>query len=243
MAITEAGGDFVINDEFEITRDERGMWSGTQTFFIRKARLLELMPAARSAHPSFGWMYLGDAVCRGESGGWVKVDGKYAGVGVVGAEDEEEVVNPPRYTLNTSLSEEPLETHPRYVDNLTVEEIQVASKLAKDPPVDENKEPIAVDTSDWPAEAVELYDLLRRGVESYRDPKVTWTKSWVSTSQPGSLNDVGEIDTPEGSPPSVAAGRNWMNMGLNSSETAGIYENEITWELSGRGGYLAVLYS
>ena len=71
----------------------------------------------------------------------------------------------------------------------------------------------------------------------------TWTKRWVSTSRPADLNKVGKIDNPSGDPPAVAEGRNWMNMGLNSTEKSAVFDNEESWELSGRGGYLEELYA
>lgn len=242
--LTEVGGDFVVGDDFNLVRDKRGLWTGSQVYYIRKSRLLSLMPKIGSEHPSFSWVRLEDVTCNGEEAGWVKVDAKYNGVQDLGLDDAEaEVENPPEYTLTTSLAEEPLETHPKYVEALSVADIQEASRLAKDPPVDEDKKPVEVDVSEWDELKVELYDFLRRGVESFRDPKVTWTKRWVSTERPGDLNDVGKIDEPEGSPPSAAEGRNWMNMGLNSTERSAVFENEVTWEMSGRGGYLAKLYS
>ena len=126
---------------------------------------------------------------------------------------------------------------------LAITEIQIASKLAKDPPVDGDNKPIAVDTAGWPALQIELYDYLRRGRETFKDPKATWTRRWVSSTRPDNLDKVGTIEIPPGDPPPSAPGRNWLSDGLRSEERGVVFDNEQVWIESGRGGWDVIHYS
>ena len=116
-------------------------------------------------------------------------------------------------------------------------------ELATNPPRGEDgktvKEP---DTTGWAVEKLELYNDTKKGIEAYREPRVTWSKRWISKEKPTGLNDIGNIDTTDGDPPQVSSGRNWLNVGIRSRERGKVYENEVTWELSGRGGWLARYY-
>ena len=91
--------------------------------------------------------------------------------------------------------------------------------------------------------STELYNKLRRGQESYLDPKVSWRKEWVSNTRPTNLNDVGDIVTPDGDPPTPAAGRNWLHMGLESRQRGKVFENSEVADLSGRGGWDDDIYA
>ena len=140
------------------------------------------------------------------------------------------------------MSEEPLETHPRYVDNLEVEEIQDAVDKATNPPKDSEGELEEVDQTGWGDGKIELYDFLAGGLVSYRDPKVSWSESWVDNDMPN-LNKIGEIEEPAGNPPALAAGRNWLLSGIKMVPRGGVFECSKVYEASGRGGWKTELYS
>lgn len=229
--------------DFSLTRDKTGLWTGMQVFTCARAELLEVLPARRAVHPLFDWVYEDGTTVSGlEDDTLCRVEVRYAGAAYVG-EDNEEEANPPEYTLEVSVSEEPLETHPRYVDALTEEDIREAVELAKNPPREDDGTLSTVSQTGWAALKSELYDYLLQGFENYRDPKATWTKRWVSDARPTDLNEVGKIQTPDGSPPAVASGRNWINAGLRSTERGVVFENEQVWELSGRGGWDTNIYT
>jgi len=239
------GADVVTSEQFNATRDKRGLWVGDQTFYIRTAVLLTNLPAIGAVHPVLDWMTLEDLEITGEEGGYTQAVGKYVGSSEVdfGEFDDDQGEEFAEYTLDIVTSEEPLEVHPRYFDVLTVDQIQIASKQAKEPPVDADNKPIAVDQTGWHAQQIELYDYLRRGREVYKDPKVTWTKSWISGERASNLASIGKIEVPPGNPPPADPGSNWLNDGIRSTERGDVFENNQIWILSGKGGWDANHYS
>lgn len=226
-------GGLIPTPNFSFTRDQAGLWTGTHEFHCPKEELAALIPSRGEAHHFIGFLGVSKVTINGMAGALIRMIVHYAGYqpGEDGESEEAE------YTLSLSTSEEPIETHPRY-DALSDFDIMEAVELARNPPKSaDGKKVREVDTSGWDALKVELYQDIQAGLEAYREPRVTWTKRWVSDQRPQNLNAIGEIDTPEGSPPPVAAGRNWLNAGMTSRERGEVFENEITWELSGRGGW------
>lgn len=237
-------GGLVMTDEYDFAPDEKGLWTGTQIFYVRVETIATDLPARYTAHPVFSVMFVDKVRFSGSKAGWAKVTAEYVGLFFETEGTEEPAADDPnvRYVLGISLSEEPLETHSRYVAELTAIQIQTASEWAKNPPKTDG-EPEEPDTAGWPALQIELYEFLSKGVTSYRSPRPTWTKSWVSSSRPASLNKVGKIDTPSGNPPTPGVGRTWLNTGLTSTQSGLVFENEESWELSGLGGWITEIYA
>ncbi len=237
-------GNLVAMPGFKASKDNAGLWTGTQMYHCKESELLNLMPRQGSPHPKFPYLALETVSFEIFQEGLAKITAGYAGAsfGFDGSEEPEE-----EYNLDISTSEEPLSTHHRYTDpngGLPAQDILEAVELATNPPRSEDgkqvKEP---DISTWNQLKKDLYDDTKKGIEAYREPRVTWSKRWISKEKPTGLNDIGKIKAPEGDPPQVAAQRNWLNIGIRSRERGKVYENEITWELSGRGGWLARYYS
>lgn len=237
-------GNLVAMPGFKASKDNAGLWTGTQMYHCKESELLNLMPRQGSPHPKFPYLALETVSFEIFQEGLAKITAGYAGAsfGFDGSEEPEE-----EYNLEISTSEEPISTHHRYTDpngGLPAQDILEAVELATNPPRSEDgkqvKEP---DISTWNQLKKDLYDDTKKGIEAYREPRVTWSKRWISKEKPTGLNDIGKIDAPEGDPPQVAAQRNWLNIGIRSRERGKVYENEITWELSGRGGWLARYYS
>ena len=232
-------GNLVEMPGFKAKRDRAGLWTGRQKFHCRERELISLLPRQGAAHPKFGFMTLDAVEFEVIQEGLAVITGDYAGAsfgGGAGGEPEDE------YFLEISTSEEPVSTHNRY-DELDAQDILEAVELATNPPRSENgKKVLEPDTTGWDALKLELYGDIKKGIEAYREPRVTWTKRWISKQKPTGLNDIGKIDTPQGDVPTVSAGRNWMNIGLRSRQRGKVFENEISWELSGRGGWLERYY-
>jgi len=236
-------GGIVFTDEYSFAEDEMGIWQGDHTMYARIGSLMDDLPAKLSAHPVFTSLFMEKATISGSKAGWVRVVGRYVGLLRGDGEEEPDDDDPQvRYTLGISLSDDPLETFNDYVDGLTPVQIQEASEWAKNPPKDDDGEVQQPDTSGWPALQVELFEYLSQGVVSYRVPRPTWTKSWVSTARPANLNVVGKINTPPNAP-SASEDRNWLCAGLTSVQLGKVFENEQVWELSGRGGWITKFYS
>jgi len=241
MAISYNDESLIQSHEYTLTRDDKGMWSGVQTFHCKTENLALLVPAKGSVHPDYAWMAADAARVTGEEGGWCRVEVDYYGYIAVDDGQGGEEPPAPSYVLDLSVSEEPLESDP-YFDDLDADDIQEAVRLAKSPKVDDDGVPVPAVTTGWDTKKVKLYDALRSGWDSVRDPKATWTEEWVSDSMPDDLNDIGKIFSPAGGPPTVAAGRNWLMVGLQSRKRGLVYENTRTAELSGRGGWDTDVY-
>lgn len=81
------------------------------------------------------------------------------------------------------------------------------------------------------------------GLESYLAPTAVWTKTYVSKTKPASVGNVGKIDSPDGSPPVLEGGANWLNIGLHFTKEGGIYRVQVRWLASGPGGWILPVYS
>tara|TARA_R110001599_G_C12090141_1_gene645941 strand:+ start:90 stop:830 length:741 start_codon:yes stop_codon:yes gene_type:complete len=226
----------------KLSRDKMGLWTGTQVYTCLRENFAWVVPGQGSSHEDFPFLTVDEIESvEGLEGGMMKIVAKYAGK--LGASDEEgEGENVPEYNLEVTTSDEPLATHPKY-DALDSYDRAEAVELATNPPMEDDGESLKeIDTSEWSENKQELYGKIRIGIEAFRDPKVVWSKRWVSESLPANLNKTGEIDEPGGSEPGVAADRNWLYLGARTRIRGKVYEIEESWELSGRGGWDEDLY-
>lgn len=235
------GGGLLKSHELTLRRDPAGLWTGTQIYHCLRSELGLYAPRQREAHPDFDWLHVDSMEVTGMEKGVCRLSVAYAGAFSLG-QDDEEVENPPEYALEISVSEEPLETHPRYEQALDPDDIREAVELAKNPPREDDGTLSTVDQTGWSVFKTELYEYLQGGFESYRDPKQTWTKRWISEDYPSGRDEVGSINVPDGNPGGWATGRNWLLVGFRVTERGEVYECEKVWELSGRGGWNADFY-
>ena len=235
-------GNLVAMPGFKASKDRAGLWTGTQMYHCTERELLNLMPRQGSPHPKFPYLALETVSFEILQEGLAKINAGYAGAsfGFDGSSEPEE-----EYNLSISTSEEPISTHFRYTDGLTAQEIAEAVELATNPPRSESGKTVKeADTTQFGPLQKELYDDTQKGIEAYREPRVTWSKRWISKELPTDLNNIGKkINKPDGEPPPVANDRDWLNVGIRSRVRGKVYENEVTWELSGRGGWLKRYYS
>ena len=235
-------GNLVAMPGFKASKDRAGLWTGTQMYHCTERELLALMPRQGSPHPKFPYLALETVSFEIFQEGLAKITAGYAGAsfGFDGSSEPEE-----EYNLDISTSEEPISTHFRYTDGLSAQDIAEAVELATNPPRSESGKTVKeVDTTQFGALQKELYDDTQKGIEAYREPRVTWSKRWISKDLPTDLNQIGKkTKKPEGEPPQVANDRDWLNIGIRSRIRGKVYENEVTWELSGRGGWLDRYYS
>jgi hypothetical protein len=82
-----------------------------------------------------------------------------------------------------------------------------------------------------------------RGISSYLNPGAIWRKNYVTKTRPTDVGQLGRIDVPEGNPPSVPNGRNWLYIGLTWEQRGLTYQVRKEWRLSGRRGWNQLIYS
>lgn len=136
----------------------------------------------------------------------------------------------PIYELDMSLSEEPIETHPDFFmvlggsvnlpyNGAIFDEDGTFKGFVKDGDNDEFV-----------------------GVRSYLSPGAVWRKVYVSKTKPSDMSLLGKIDVPEGSPPTVSSGRNWLYSSLSWEQRGLTYQIRKEWRLSGRQGWNISIY-
>jgi len=143
----------------------------------------------------------------------------------------------PVYELATSLSQEPIQTHPDF-----------ESTIAGTPAAPLNGAIFVDPDTGWQSEKTNAIFKefgagggAKQGVEAYLVPGAEWRETTFQTSRPSGIRDVGTIDTPNGSPPSVS-GRDWLAWSETYIRRGGIYQVQTVWKLSGRNGWDTDIY-
>lgn len=83
------------------------------------------------------------------------------------------------------------------------------------------------------------------GIQVFDDTAVSYISKFVSSGRRTDL--FGKIETicnPDGNPPGFDGGRNWKLSDIDENEIGlgAFYEYEVTWELSGQGGWYPGIY-
>lgn len=243
-----SGDQLIKNWQFSLSRDKKGLWTGTQKYYCGKESLATSLPTNGTAHPDYDWLYAEAVEVVGMEGDWLEVDVKYAGAdggdGSAGGNDPDEP-NVFEQGLRLATQEEPLATNPKYKD-LTAQDKHEAVVAATQPAKNRGGDVKPVDTSDWSEDKKDLYDRVRKGQESYLEPSVEFFQRYVSKTMPARLNDIGKIQEPKGAP-SVSDSRSWLLVGYNITERSvgknSTYDIEKVWLLSGRGGWDETIYN
>lgn len=81
-----------------------------------------------------------------------------------------------------------------------------------------------------------------RGIRAYLNPGAVWRKTSVTKTRPGDLGELGHIDIPEGNPPLIPNGRNWLYTGLVWEQRGLTYQVKKEWRASGRRGWNNTIY-
>ncbi|MES2995900.1 MAG: hypothetical protein V4733_03730 [Verrucomicrobiota bacterium] len=137
----------------------------------------------------------------------------------------------PTYELSGTLSQEPISTHPEFAEFAGTPSAPLNGAVFVDPETGKK----TIDDTTGVFREFGISGGRKAGADSYMDPGVLWTKISFTASDP-SLRDLGKIDSPQGSPPSLS-GRNWMFWETSSRQRGHIIELRETWKISGRGGW------
>lgn len=138
------------------------------------------------------------------------------------------------YQLDVSLSNESIETHPKFKTVIATEsngaqfdattgEFQGFFKYPKDG--------LTVSNEEW------------IGVRDYLAPGVIWRETSYGGDYSGVLSGIGKIDTPPGPCPSAPSGMNWLYVGGSASRQGGLMVRRREWRLSGPRGWNSTIYS
>ncbi len=220
----------IVQSEENGTIDRFGVDVLTRVEEIPSDRFPLLLRSKYSAHPRFSAMGVSKVSwTSGKHGKFYRVTYTYEGF----------LLSLPEavYTLDTSLSEEPIELHPDFADFAGTPSNPLNGAVFIDP----DTQKITTDDARGVFREFMVTDS-KGGVESYLSPGATWNETYFSLTRPSDLGSLGEIDSPSGPNPSIGSGRNWLYSGASYTRRGGIYEIRKTWLLSGRAGWDSDIY-
>jgi len=241
--------------DFQATKSQDGRWTASQSFLCHSADAVTLTPSDYAPCEQDGYTLLlfSGAQIAHEDGNIARVTCTYSGTN--NNEENFEFGNDGKsYTLSRSTSQEPLETHPDYVNAQSnfVSAFKNGSLKAEDEENDGVIEWMLTDTatgektdvtSDLDSITIELLTKFSQGITDYYEAGATWTvnipsRSGLSSSQ---IAKFGKIVSPVGNP-ATPTGRDWLFIGASQTRTGGIYDISMSYLLSGRNGWDTDIY-
>ncbi len=225
----------IVESPGELTTDIYGLATCTAVYKCPMDRF-DLVPAMFSHHA----IYLGLALERRRvaiTPGFLVITAEYAGL----------TITPPTspvYELTIGLSEQPIETHPKFV-----------TEIAGTPNAPLNGAVFLDEQGKLTTDnAKGIFDKFRSvvngsrnqfaGISAYLSPaEVTWRKIYIDGGPPSSVTPVGFIDSPDGPVPGLVSGRSWLNNGVTFRQRGNVYEITKEWRASGPGGWNTIIYT
>lgn len=147
----------------------------------------------------------------------------------------------PVYSLDTSLSEEPIELHPDFETFAGTPASPLNGAVFIDPDTGRITTDNAKGVFREFMATVSGAANIKAGIESYLAPGAQWTETSFSRTRPTDLGDLGSIDSPSGPNPSFT-GRTWLYSGAPYTRRGGVYQISKSWMLSGRLGWDTDIY-
>lgn len=203
------------------------------------------LPDVNAFHPIFTFMQMEERELS-LKGQFAIASCKYAGI--------QFDFMPPTYELKVGLSDEPIETHPEFVNKIGGTPKQplngaVFRKIGKDGATLRTAYDGYPDT-DTKNYVFKEFQLFINGklnpfakVESYLESScLTWSKTVNRRTPVSDIQQVGKIDNPQGPAPNLSTGRNWLFMGITQTRRGSAYQSVTEWRASGRRGWLQPIY-
>ena len=244
----------ILEDPGTLKISRTGMATCTATFKIVKAQYASLPPLG-SSHPIFTFLTL-DSSEIALSGAWAVLTGNY-----VGLQDKYDDASP-TYELVVGLSEEPIETHPKWATHIGGTATAPINGAIYEKSV--NGQPVTVQRGGGTTN--NNMGFLFKGFEITYDPvtktaktdklndfaktthylsacQVTWKRTTTRKASATQIAKVGYIDTPKGPAPSLPSPRKWLNMGITQSQTGQVYQVSEEWRASDFRGWNPAIYT
>jgi hypothetical protein len=228
----------------EINTDLYGLSTGTLTAKCPQNRF-DLVPPLFSYHPVFTYLNVERQRIQIKDGFlWITLD--YAGI--LGGQTE------PIYELCLGLGEEPIETHPNFVVNVSGS--GDGQPLAGKPSAPYHgayfvDSQTGRKTTD---DATGVFDRFQghlddgspnpfAGISSYLEfSQAVWRKRWYATFRPSDIIFLGKVMSPEGPAPALGGNRNWIYQSLNYEQRGIVYGITKEWKASGFRGWNPNIY-
>ena len=233
MAFSSKGSNQTIDQLSErFSTDRYGVDTMELVVKIPDSLFPQQILADFSPHPRFSNLLLSKRNGQRSEPGWWTVS--YTFEGFINEEPEE-----PTYELVGSLSQEPIQTHPDFATIAGTPASPLNGAIFIDPDTLRKSESVNAIFKEFTN--VNGATNPKAGVDSYLEPSVEWRETRFSTSRPTTLTGLGNIQTPNGSPPDLSP-RNWLYWSESYIRRGGVYQITSTWKLSGRNGWDPDIY-
>lgn len=246
------GSTGIITEDYGTLHTDRTSLSTCTAVFKIKQTSWTSLPNVNTPHPIFGYIGM-ESRDLSFSGGWAIAKCSYAGI-----DDSSSEGTPPIYELVVGLSEEPIETHPKFVTDIAGTSVAPANgavfeKLGNDGGIIATFSSTNPNPDQTNANCVFKKFLTFKGkdLNPYAKGEVylsatnmTWRKTYNIKASLSTIKNAGKIDRPEGSPPDLDPGGkiNWLNMGINMTKRGSAYTCVQEWRASGRQGWNKTVY-
>lgn len=204
--------------------DDIGLGSLQETYICNIEDVFTLSPAVNSRHPQFSNLVVKSTQPEELTMGRGMIHVNYVGLSA-GDYEMGGALPDPVYSLQRAESREPITTHPNWTR--IVQEVG-PNNVKKD------EDGIFKGFGDG---APRQY----QGVTEYLTFGVVWSKRYVARSMPSLVND-GKISRPDGNPPRVPFGYDWLKLGTQVEVEGYVYRVQEGWLLSGPNGWNKTIY-
>ena len=180
----------------------------------------------------------GSGVGEGEEGSWTLGGNKFTTSFDVTVVDQPILTHPKM----ASISGGQLEYLKAFMDGARLWELVPEVDGSGKPKLDSDGLPVMKQLGKLLKTGSKAFDLINKGVTSYKDIMATYTVRQTSRSDKSDIDSVGKINTPPKAP--KFPNRTWLQVSSNCSmnDDGKTYTIENTWLLSGLGGWDKDLY-
>lgn len=252
-------GNITWNPDFKANLDEKGLWTGSNSFTCRLADLTSLIPdlGATCQEPGFDFMTMVGTEVSNNEGDTAVVNCRYSGTVTPDYEfDGDNTAVKKTTSMSIAVSEEPIETNPKYV-TLTEDQRNIVQQFkagrykifkTADGVITElisrvDDLNVGIHFISSSALLQDLIGKINKGFVSYLVPNQIFRVSYTQNVKPSAslLNYTGYIKAPDDAP-AVGDGRNWLLIGVNYTSESGVYSITEEYQLSGKGGWDTSIY-
>jgi hypothetical protein len=234
--LTLFGADgLVVQDPGDVHTDIYGLETCTAIFKAPEDRF-DLVPLMFIAHPLF--TYLNMERRRLEiTPGYLIITGEFAGI---------PADTVPIYELSLGVADEPIESHPSFVDSIGGSPSNPLNGAYFIDPATGGR---STDNSsgEFSHFTTTLCDGTLNtfaGISAYFSAdQITWRERYVTTGRPSDATSVGHIQNPAGPYPTPPSGGNWLYASLNYEQRGLCYFVTKEWRASGRRQWNSSIYS
>jgi hypothetical protein len=255
--------------DFSARGSDNGGITATQSFWVRNgalastvvlnkfvsgATLLSLDP---NCEKNYERLLLTKALSVSSvEGGYVNLEMEFNGFGSGSFDNESAVIPVPTYSKRGVLYEAPLDEHHKWKSLDDTDKFALGLLINGSAVCSPDFTGVGSygEAGTWAAweddsgpivlsgDALEFAKRIAQGKVTFKAASYEYTHRWESNSgvSAATMNDLGKISTPSGSPPTPGTGRNWLMVGVNEEQAgAGNYRftNELVYLLSEEGGH------